>query len=167
MYEVEEYKVSSEEIMSLLKSLLKLNTENEWIEYKVSNDDPYMIGEYISALSNSATLCNKDHAYLIYGVEDSTKEIIGTDFDFDNAKKGNEPLYNWIYRKLKPQVDFEVYNLNIDGKKVIMFEIDKARIYPVEFDNVAYIRIKSQKRKLCDYKEKEKKLWYELNKTNF
>lgn len=77
--------------MSLLKSLLKLNTENEWIEYKVSNDDPYMIGEYISALSNSATLCNKDHAYLIYGVEDSTKEIIGTDFDFDfdNAKKGN------------------------------------------------------------------------------
>lgn len=153
--------------MSLLKSLLNLNTENEWIEYKVSNDDPYMIGEYISALSNSATLCNKDHAYLIYGVEDSTKEIIGTDFDFDNAKKGNEPLYNWIYRKLKPQVDFEVYNLNIDGKKVIMFEIDKARIYSVEFDNVAYIRIKSQKRKLCDYKGKEKKLWYELNKTNF
>lgn len=37
-----------------------------------------------------------------------------------------------------------------------MFEINKARIYPVEFDNVAYIRIKSQKRKLCDYKEKEK-----------
>lgn len=108
MYAIDEYKVSSEEIVSLLIYLLKLNVENEWIEYKVSNIDPHMIGEYISALSNSATICNKDHAYLIYGVDDSFKEIIGTDYDFDNSKKGNEPLYNWIYRKLKPQVDFEV-----------------------------------------------------------
>lgn len=39
-----------------------------------------------------------------------------------------------------------------------MFEIDRARHYPVEFDNIAYIRVGQQKRKLCDYKEKEKKI---------
>ena len=50
MYAVEEYKVSKEELTNLLKSLLKLNTENEWIEFKVNNDNPSMIGEYISAL---------------------------------------------------------------------------------------------------------------------
>lgn len=58
MYTVEEYKVSEEELTNLLKSLLKLNTENEWIEFKVNNDNPSMIGEYISALANSAALCN-------------------------------------------------------------------------------------------------------------
>ena len=46
-----------------------------------------MIGEYISALANSAALCNKEHAYLIYGVDDKSKEVLGTDFDFNNSKK--------------------------------------------------------------------------------
>ena len=59
MYAFEEYKISKEELNSLLMSLLKLNKENEWIEFKINNDDSKMIGEYISALSNSATLCNK------------------------------------------------------------------------------------------------------------
>lgn len=40
MYAVEEYKVSEEELTNLLNSLLKLNTENEWIEFKVNNDNP-------------------------------------------------------------------------------------------------------------------------------
>ena len=101
MYKVEEYKVSKEELVGLLKSLLKINKENEWIEFKINNDDPYIVGEYISALSNSAALWNKEHAYLIYGVDDKSKEVVGTEFDFNNSKKGNEPLYNWLYRKLK------------------------------------------------------------------
>lgn len=167
MYVVEEYKVSEEELINLLKSLLKLDKENEWIEFKLNNDDPSMIGEYISALSNSATLSNKEHAYLIYGVDDKSKEVIGTDFNFDNSKKGNEPLYNWLYRKLKPQIDFNAYEIYYSGKRVLIIEIDKDRLYPIEFDNVAYIRVGQQKRKLCDYKEKEKKLWNMLNKTSF
>lgn len=99
VYTVEEYKVSEAELISLLKSLLKLNKENEWIEFKVDNDEPYMIGEYISALSNSAALWNKDHAYLIYGVDDKNKEVLGTKFDFSNSKKGGEPLYNCYIEK--------------------------------------------------------------------
>lgn len=44
MYSLEEYKVSEEELINLLKSLLELKTENEWIEFKVNNDKPSMIG---------------------------------------------------------------------------------------------------------------------------
>lgn len=167
MYAVEEYKVSKEELIGLLKSILKLDKENEWIEFKLNNDNPFMIGEYISALSNSAALCNKEHAYLVYGVDDKTREILGTNFDFNNAKKGNEPLYNWLYRNLKPQIDFNAYEVFYNNKKVLLFEIDKAKNYPIEFINIAYIRVGQQKRKLCDYKEKEKKLWNMLNKTSF
>ena len=167
MYDVEEYKVSKEELMNLLKSLLKLNKENEWIEFKHNNDNPLVIGEYISALSNSAALWNKDHAYLIYGIDDKTKEILGTDFDFNNSKKGNEPLYNWLYRKLKPQVDFNPYEIYYNEKRVLIIEIDKAKLYPVEFDNIAYIRVGEKKRKLCDLKKKKKKLWDMLNKVSF
>ena len=167
MYAIEEYKISQDELMSLLKSLLKMRKENEWIEFKVNNDEPHMIGEYISALSNSAALYNKEHAYLIYGVDDKTKKVVGTTFRLGNAKKGNEPLYNWIYRKLNPKIDFYAYEIEYEGNKVLIIEIDKAKTYPVEFDKVAYIRVGQQKRKLCDYKEKEKKLWNVLNQTSF
>lgn len=167
MYEIDEYVISNNDLIKLLNSLLNFSHENEWIEFKINNDEPFMIGEYISALSNSATLCGKEHGYLIYGVDDKTKEIVGTDFDFSNAKKGNEQLYNWLYRKLKPQVDFNVYEVQYQDKKVLIIEIDKTRIYPIEFDGVAYIRIGSQKRKLHDYKEKEKKLWNSLNNIDY
>ena len=167
MYKVEEYKVSKEELVGLLKSLLKINKENEWIEFKINNDDPYIVGEYISALSNSAALWNKEHAYLIYGVDDKSKEVVGTEFDFNNSKKGNEPLYNWLYRKLKPQIEFNAYEIYYNQKRILIIEIDRAKLYPIEFDNIAYIRVGQQKRKLCDYKEKEKKLWDGLNKTSF
>ena len=156
MYKVEEYKVSKEELVGLLKSLLKINKENEWIEFKINNDDPYIVGEYISALSNSAALWNKEHAYLIYGVDDKSKEVVGTEFDFNNSKKGNEPLYNWLYRKLKPQIEFNAYEIYYNQKRILIIEIDRAKLYPIEFDNIAYIRVGQQKRKLCDYKEKEK-----------
>ena len=56
---MEDYKVT-------LKYLLSLKTENEWLEYKENNSDPNLIGEYISALCNSAILEGQDKAYLIY-----------------------------------------------------------------------------------------------------
>lgn len=53
-----------------------------------------MIGEYIFMLVNSAALFKKEHTYLIYDVDDKNKEVLRIDFDFNNFKKGNEPLYN-------------------------------------------------------------------------
>ena len=49
-------------------------------------------------------------------------------------------------------------NSGYNTKRVLIIEIDKAKLYPIEFNNIAYIRIGQQKRKLYDYKEKEKKL---------
>jgi hypothetical protein len=45
-------------------------------------------------LVNSAALFKKEHTYLIYDVDDKNKEVLRIDFDFNNFKKGNEPLYN-------------------------------------------------------------------------
>jgi hypothetical protein len=37
------------------------------VEFKVDNRNPEMIGEYISALSNSATIWNKEKGYILWG----------------------------------------------------------------------------------------------------
>lgn len=50
--------------ISLVKRLRNLPNEREWLEFKVDNNDPKIIGEYISALSHSASICDKDKAYI-------------------------------------------------------------------------------------------------------
>ena len=62
----------------LVQELIKLPNETEWIEFKHNNYDPYMIGKDISALANAATLREKTYAYMIWGIDDKTHEIIGT-----------------------------------------------------------------------------------------
>lgn len=53
---------------SLIERLRQLPEETEWLEYKVNNYEPELIGEYISALSNSATICEKEKAYILWGL---------------------------------------------------------------------------------------------------
>ena len=50
---------------SLVKELLVYPKETSWLEFKHNNADPQEIGEYISALANSAVLEGKSHSYLI------------------------------------------------------------------------------------------------------
>jgi len=49
-----------------------------------------MIAADIRLLANSATLYDRNHAYMIWGVDDSTHEIIGTNVKLNKEKKGNQ-----------------------------------------------------------------------------
>ena len=68
-------------LQSLVKELSRFPAETEWIEFKYNNSDPERIAQYISGLSNTAALCEKPKAYLVWGIEDKTHKIIGTDFE--------------------------------------------------------------------------------------
>lgn len=151
-------------ICETLEDLIRLHKkETEWIEFKVNNDEPQLVGEYISALANSAVLHNVQKAYLVYGIEDSTLKIVGTDFQPKIAKKGNEELENWLHRLLEPSIDFTIYEFECDGKSISVFEIDCATHRPVSFNGREYIRVGSYKKPLTDYPEKERKLWQKFS----
>jgi len=62
-------------LQSLLKELCRLPRETEWLEFKRDNADPLLIGQYISALANSAALLGKQSAYVVWGVEDDGHEV--------------------------------------------------------------------------------------------
>ena len=66
---------TEEYLHGLLRALCALLGETEWVEFKSNKVNPQEIGEYISALSNSAALCGKTNAYLVWGVADETHEI--------------------------------------------------------------------------------------------
>lgn len=152
----------------LIKELTKVDAENECVEFKVNNSDPEMIGEYISALSNSATYHNRQYAYMVWGVDDETHEIIGTSFNYRKKKgAGNEGLEPWLRRLLSDNANFEFDETVIDDAKVVVLIVFKAMGKIVTFKGQEYIRVGSSKKKLKEYPALESELWSKINGAKF
>ncbi|MCD4823235.1 MAG: putative DNA binding domain-containing protein [Phycisphaerae bacterium] len=158
---------SSEYLQGLLRELCALPKETEWVEFKVGDSNPVKIGEYISALANSAALCGKAHGYLIWGIKDITHEIVGTEFLPSQTKKGNEELENWLLQALNPKIHFKSYEFRVENKMVVILEIARAAHRPVQFKELEFIRVGSYKKKLKGYPEKERELWRIFDQTPF
>jgi len=77
-------------LSAILAEFLRLPTETEWVEFKHNNTDPEMIGEYLSALANSAALTERTAGYLIWG-NASLRERL-------KIAKSNYPLASRIIR---------------------------------------------------------------------
>jgi ATP-dependent DNA helicase RecG len=152
---------------SLIHELVGLPHETGWLEYKHNDAEPQKIGEYISALANSAALDGKANAYLLWGVDDATHALIGTSFDPDAKHAGNEELESWLLRQLTPKIEFRFHRVVIDGLSLVMLEINRAFRHPVQFAGVAYIRVGSYKKKLKEFQEKERALWRILDAVPF
>lgn len=151
----------------LVRELTRLSREPEWVEFKENNDDPQQLGEYISALANSAALAGKTKGYLLWGVRDSDHVIVGTQVDPKSAKKGNEELESWLLKLLSPRIDFRFDEVLIDGERVVILEIDRATRHPVAFSGAEYIRVGSLKKKLKEFPEKERALWRTFDRQSF
>jgi ATP-dependent DNA helicase RecG len=133
------------QLSALLIELTALPDETEWVEFKHNNDNPEQIGEYLSALANSAALLHRPTGFIVWGVEDGTHEVLGTTFKPRKAKKGNESLENWLVRSLHPQVNFHIHEFTHKGKSVAIFEVHCATHAPIRFGGEAFIRVGSVK----------------------
>ena len=151
--------MGKQELAALLNSLLAYPKENEFLEFKVNQYEKEEIGKRISALANGAALLEKEYGYLVFGVEDQTHQVVGTTFQPTLFKIGNEELEHWLSQRLSPRIDFRLYELEFEGKNIVLFQIPAARGQPVAFHHHDYIRIGSQTRILKDFPEKERKLW--------
>lgn len=154
-------------INSIIEEARKYLYEQPWIEFKHNNHDPQEIGEHISALANTATLFNQEHAFLIWGIDDKTHESVGTSFVPQEAKIGNQGLELWISTQLDPQVQFYFHTAEIDGKPLVLLEIARAHSAPVKFKGIDYIRIDSYKKKLKDFPDTERELWAIFSRKPF
>ena len=76
---------NTEELIDILLEILK-NPENEYVEFKKAknNFDIDKLGKYFSAMSNEATLKDKQYGWIIFGIDDKTHNIEGTNYCFNN-----------------------------------------------------------------------------------
>jgi ATP-dependent DNA helicase RecG len=148
-----------QELEILIKDLASLPKESEWVEFKVNNTNAQEIGEYISALSNSACYHRKEFAYLVFGIEDATHRLVGTNFHPLSEKKGNQELENWLVTQLNPRIDVNIYETDYNGLHFAVFKIQATRNTPVSFRGEYFIRVGSYKKRLDDHPEREREIW--------
>ena len=130
-----------DKLQSLTVELAKLPSETEWVEFKVNNEDPDMIGKNISALSNTSALIGKKQSYMVWGLDDKSHDVVGTRFTPSQTRKNNQELESWLLQKLTPKLNFRFYEFELDAKPIVILEIQSASTTPVRFDGVEYVRI--------------------------
>ena len=152
--------MSGNQDIALIDELRSLPTETEWLEFKRNRYEPQQIGEYLSALANSACIAAKTAGYLVFGIADETHEVVGTDFDPYNTKgKGNQDLLPWVGAGLHPNAGFEPRIVNHPDGRVVVFEVGPARDQPVSFYGKAYVRVGASKTELSRHPEKARVIW--------
>lgn len=133
--------IQTEHINDIIEHCRSLKRETPWVEFKVDNMTPDLIGEYVSALSNSAALFGKQSGYLVWGIHDTSYEVVGTKFNPATTKIG--------------------------GKSLVLMEVDCALSCPTTFKGLSYIRIDSNNKKLKDFPHYERDLWSIFTKSPF
>ncbi len=143
--------------LSIIDDLIK-REEEEWFELKLNWFEKDKIGHYISALSNAATISGKEYGYMLWGVNDITHKIEGTDIKYQ-VKYKDEPLLNFLARNLNPSIAFEFKELEIKEVRLVLLVVPAARKVPTSYMNVRYGRIGSSLVNLDKYPEREGLLW--------
>lgn len=144
--------MTNQELRNTIDELKALPKENEWVEFKSGNATTHdKLGQYISALSNGACISNQPFGYLIFGIDDVSHAVVGTNFRFKNAKEGNEELELWIRRLLYPSIRFQHFEFEYDACHMELFIIPAAKSEPTHFKKVPYIRFDSSVTDLRNY----------------
>jgi ATP-dependent DNA helicase RecG len=134
--------MKEKDLIAKLDELRNLPAENEIVEFKEAktNYDLRKLGKYFSALSNEANLKNAECAWLVFGVEDKKKSIVGTTFRTDY--KDLQSLKKEIADKTTNRITFiEIYPLNLPEGRVIMFQIPAApKGIPTDWEGHWYAR---------------------------
>ncbi len=136
--------------IDLIDELRSCPTETSWLEFKVNQEDQNQIGKLVSALSNAARLDGKETAFLVWGIENCTHNVVGTRFDPSSKKVGNQVFELWLRNKLSPAPALRFRSVEHPDGRLVLLEIPAASMAPTAFDSTPYIRVGSATPKLAD-----------------
>ena len=115
----------NDEMLQILQGLIR-NWEHEIVEFKRASKDfkQSEIGEYFSAISNEANLKGLQHGWLVFGVDNKTREIVDTDY---RDRQGLETLKHEIAQNTTGAITFlDIYEVYESNNRMVMFKIPAA-----------------------------------------
>ncbi|MBF2052719.1 MAG: putative DNA binding domain-containing protein [Candidatus Sericytochromatia bacterium] len=128
--------------LSTLLTHLIAGWESEVVEFKEAGKDydTDKIGRYFSVLSNEANLHERDAAWLVFGVQDKTRQIVGSAYRPEAERL--QAIKEQIKGDTEPGVTFrQIHELQHPAGRVILFEIPPApRGIPIAWKGHFYAR---------------------------
>lgn len=128
-------------LQSLLATLIE-RWENEVVEFKragdsYSTDD---IGKYFSALANEANLRDQDRGWLVFGVDNKARRVVGTDYRSEPTRLHS--LKMQISDASEPSITLRnIHELAHPDGRVLLLEIPAAPLgMPVAWKGHYYAR---------------------------
>lgn len=118
--------IARDELQQMLEQLIA-SWENEVVEFKRAVDDysTDKIGKYFSALANEANLRSVDRAWLIFGVDNKTRRVVGSSYRPEAERL--QSIKMQITENTEPSVTFRnVHEGMLPGGRVVLFEIPAA-----------------------------------------
>lgn len=135
--------MNEKQLIQILTELRQLPSETETVEFKEAKKgyDFNKLGKYFSALCNEANLKDKQEAWLVFGVENKRRDIVGSLFRHNN-RPFLDSLKGEIASKTTNRITFiEIYELILPEGRVVLLQILAApKGIPVAWDGHYYGR---------------------------
>ncbi|MDR1246473.1 MAG: ATP-binding protein [Clostridiales Family XIII bacterium] len=115
------------ELLEILRGLIE-HWEDEVVEFKQAGNGYKLddIGKYFSAISNETNLRGVQYGWLIFGVNNKTKAIVGSDY---RNTRGLETLKHEIAQDTTGNMSFiDIFEVYDGDDRVVMFKIPAAVI---------------------------------------
>ena len=142
-----------ENLTLLVNELVKLPAETERVEFKHNKYTPTMIGEDVSALANGAALAGRPFAYLVWGVDDATHEVLGTENEWHAMHVGKQEIDNWVRTQLSGNTELDLLRTQIDEQRhVLILKIGSAVNRPVSFNKIDTYALAAIRRNSATYR---------------
>ena len=129
------------ELTQLLTDLIA-TWENEVAEFKQAGNDYSTddIGKYFSALANEANLRGAESGWLVFGVNNKTRGVVGTEYRPQQERLHS--LKMQIAENAEPRITFrDTHELHHAGGRVLLFQIPAApRGIPIAWKGHYYAR---------------------------
>jgi ATP-dependent DNA helicase RecG len=113
-------------LQTLLDELIA-SWESEVVEFKRAGDgySTSDIGKYFSALANEANLRNEEKAWLVFGVENDSRLVVGTDYRPEPERL--QSLKMQISADTEPSITLrDIHELHTQQGRVLLLEIPAA-----------------------------------------
>lgn len=129
------------ELTALLGTLIDA-WESEIVEFKEAGNDykTDKIGSYFSALANEANLRGLERAWLIFGVNNKTRSVVGSNYRLDSERLQSTKMQ--IADSTEPSITFRnIYELQHSQGRVVLFEVPAAPLgMPIAWKGHYYAR---------------------------
>jgi ATP-dependent DNA helicase RecG len=119
--------MTPEKLQDKLNELLALPAETEWVEFKEAKNsfDFDDLGKYFSALSNEANLKNQECGWLLFGVEDKPRAVVGS--QYRPSRPSLDSLKHEVANHTTSRMTFEdIHELSTPQGRVVLFQIPTA-----------------------------------------